>query len=353
MQFNEKLKDLRVKKGISQAELAEQIFVSRSAVAKWENGLGLPSEASLNLLAEYFSVNKEELYSDETTEVVIVNKNITILKSRKLLICVSVACILIFIALITTIIMLTGNRNKSIYKVPENCCVISVPTGFELWTNKSTIFNKIETNIEGIKRKENRNYYVIEKDMEFSIINYAKYIYDSPTDCTGKIITGFNVLDSVIPVEPYMGSDIVFSCNRNLDIEPVYEDFVKCGIFISIINENDTVWEKINNANDYFNADGTIKNIEDLYYILSKSTNFETNLPVISVDIEESSITYLVENLEIIEGQQILYCTVNRYGDNYFFDNVLTTNIANTKTTTYYLGNNFKVKIWFISQGLY
>ena len=39
MQFNERLKELRLKKGISQAELAKAIFVSRSAVAKWENGL--------------------------------------------------------------------------------------------------------------------------------------------------------------------------------------------------------------------------------------------------------------------------------------------------------------------------
>ena len=36
MQFNEKLKELRLKKGISQTALAEKIFVSRSAVAKWE-----------------------------------------------------------------------------------------------------------------------------------------------------------------------------------------------------------------------------------------------------------------------------------------------------------------------------
>lgn len=37
MQFNEKLKLLRNEKGISQAALAERIYVSRSAVAKWEN----------------------------------------------------------------------------------------------------------------------------------------------------------------------------------------------------------------------------------------------------------------------------------------------------------------------------
>ena len=54
MNFADKLKELRQEKGISQAKLAEDIFISRSAIAKWENGLGIPNEDSLKLLAEYF-----------------------------------------------------------------------------------------------------------------------------------------------------------------------------------------------------------------------------------------------------------------------------------------------------------
>ena len=115
MQFNEKLKELRLKKGISQTELAEKIFVSRSAVAKWENGLGLPSEASLNLLAEFFSVNKEDLYSDGETENVIVKKNIAISKSRKLLIIIGAVCLIIVIAFIVTVAaMVSSSRDKPI-----------------------------------------------------------------------------------------------------------------------------------------------------------------------------------------------------------------------------------------------
>lgn len=104
MQFNERLKELRLKKGISQAELAKAIFVSRSAVAKWENGLGLPSETSLNLLAEYFSISKEEFFTDKQTETVIVSKNITIAKSRKLLIIVSCVGLAIILSLILALI---------------------------------------------------------------------------------------------------------------------------------------------------------------------------------------------------------------------------------------------------------
>ena len=61
MEFSERLKELRSEKGISQAKLAADIHISRSAVAKWENGLGLPSDESLKMLAEYFGVGVGEL----------------------------------------------------------------------------------------------------------------------------------------------------------------------------------------------------------------------------------------------------------------------------------------------------
>ncbi|MCH5154988.1 MAG: helix-turn-helix transcriptional regulator [Clostridiales bacterium] len=100
MQFSEKLKELRAQKGVSQSELAEKIYVSRSAVAKWENGWGLPSNESLGLLSEYFGVSKEELYSDEPTENVIVQKNKVISHSRKLIIIISTVCAVALTAII-------------------------------------------------------------------------------------------------------------------------------------------------------------------------------------------------------------------------------------------------------------
>ena len=47
MEFCDKLKELRAEKGVSQTKLAADIHISRSAVAKWENGLGLPNDESL------------------------------------------------------------------------------------------------------------------------------------------------------------------------------------------------------------------------------------------------------------------------------------------------------------------
>lgn len=74
MEFSKKLRKLRNEKGISQRILANAVFVSRSAVTKWENGLGLPSEESLEALAKFFDVPKEFLKTD-TLEIIVIEKN--------------------------------------------------------------------------------------------------------------------------------------------------------------------------------------------------------------------------------------------------------------------------------------
>lgn len=65
MEFNEKLQALRKQKGITQEELAKAIYVSRTAVSKWESGRGYPNIDSLKELARFFSVTVDELLSGD------------------------------------------------------------------------------------------------------------------------------------------------------------------------------------------------------------------------------------------------------------------------------------------------
>ena len=74
MEFKDKLKKVRTEKGLTQAQLAETIFVSRSTIAKWENGLGLPGDESMTLLMEHFGITQDQLATTEP-EAVIVEKN--------------------------------------------------------------------------------------------------------------------------------------------------------------------------------------------------------------------------------------------------------------------------------------
>lgn len=66
MEFCEKLQELRKKRGLTQEELAEQLYVSRTAISKWESGRGYPSIDSLKAIAKYFSVSVDDLLSGDT-----------------------------------------------------------------------------------------------------------------------------------------------------------------------------------------------------------------------------------------------------------------------------------------------
>lgn len=65
MEFNEKLQNLRKHKGLTQEELADVLYVSRTAISKWESGRGFPNIESLKAISKYFSVSLDELLSSE------------------------------------------------------------------------------------------------------------------------------------------------------------------------------------------------------------------------------------------------------------------------------------------------
>ena len=65
MDFCQKLQHLRKQKGITQEELARALYVSRTAVSKWESGRGYPSIDSLKAIAAYFCITVDELLSGE------------------------------------------------------------------------------------------------------------------------------------------------------------------------------------------------------------------------------------------------------------------------------------------------
>ena len=65
MEFHEKLQQLRKQHNFTQEQLAEQLFVSRTAVSKWESGRGYPNLESLKCLSKLFSISIDELLSND------------------------------------------------------------------------------------------------------------------------------------------------------------------------------------------------------------------------------------------------------------------------------------------------
>ena len=101
------IKNLREKKGITQAQLADLLGVSDKAVSKWETAKGLPDITLIEPLAKALSVSVMELISG----VMVVNKNISanILRS-KFYVC-----------------PICGNIMSAVGNAVISCCGINLP----------------------------------------------------------------------------------------------------------------------------------------------------------------------------------------------------------------------------------
>lgn len=75
MEFSEKLQKLRTQRNLTQEQLANQLFVSRTAISKWETGRGTPNLDSLQAIAKLFGVSLDELLSTEEAVVMAKNEN--------------------------------------------------------------------------------------------------------------------------------------------------------------------------------------------------------------------------------------------------------------------------------------
>jgi len=84
MSFAETLRKLRMERGLSQQEFAERVYVTRSTVARWENGNRLPDAMMIFRLSEQLGVDVNTLLSaavssDESPNVIMVDDNRVIL----------------------------------------------------------------------------------------------------------------------------------------------------------------------------------------------------------------------------------------------------------------------------------
>lgn len=66
MTLGEKIRVLRQKEGLSQAQLAQQLHVSRAAIAKWENNNGIPDVVNLKALSAHFGCDLDLLLDEST-----------------------------------------------------------------------------------------------------------------------------------------------------------------------------------------------------------------------------------------------------------------------------------------------
>lgn len=100
--FSDKIKKLRLSKNLTQDQLAKLIYVSRSAVAKWEQNRGFPNIDALQRISKIFEVSIDGLLSDKELKILeITNNKKKISLQRKIIISLSILIAIILIAFIS------------------------------------------------------------------------------------------------------------------------------------------------------------------------------------------------------------------------------------------------------------
>lgn len=196
--FSEKLKYLRQSKNLTQDELAKKLFVSRSAVAKWEQNRGFPNIETLQQISELFDLSIDELLSDKQIELIQVlnTKKISLLK-KVIIILVVILSVVIITAI--TLGIIYHPRNLSSY-VKED---ISTLTKIEVvnYDGKTFLFND---NVE----KE-----IMNKVLDIKVI--PKYLF------VQKVVSSFDIMAYYEGNTYTINQYYIFDGNKNVYFEPV------------------------------------------------------------------------------------------------------------------------------------
>jgi len=267
MEFKDRLKKLRFERGLSQRELAELAYVSRSAVAKWENGLGIPNKASIERLCEIFNVEEGDLFRDELNEKSHVRKNNIIFRQKIILIITSSLLIILLIPFLINLIKLVNNYVKK--KELIEYTLIDIP---DIKLNDMKSNTKFKYDLYRKEGKLNLDYLSydpkLNKEIDYdnitTIEKSSKYILDIETNNEIKI--NYYYADYLYD-NKYTFHRINEEINNNSEIS-LSED--NSSMFESIITKNKEF--SIPN-NEYFNfieIIATIDNYKFVYLYLAK-----------------------------------------------------------------------------------
>lgn len=97
MEFVEKLKALRKEADLTQQEVADKLYISRSLYAKYESGIAVPSKDILEKISLLFNVGVNELVSYEETTLMVVEEHNTREKLKNITLVTSVVICAVFI----------------------------------------------------------------------------------------------------------------------------------------------------------------------------------------------------------------------------------------------------------------
>ena len=182
MEFSEKLQELRKSRSMTQEELAESLFVSRTAISKWESGRGYPSIDSLKEISRFFSVTIDDLICSDEMITVAENDKKEFISKYISLICNALDILLILLLFIPAF----GNSPTS----SETVALFDL-NGINPWMKAIFIL------IIGI--------IILNGICGMIIANYSKPVWNRHRLVTGVILSILSVMIFIVTRQPYAG----------------------------------------------------------------------------------------------------------------------------------------------------
>ncbi len=182
MEFSEKLQELRKSISMTQEELAEALFVSRTAISKWESGRGYPSIDSLREISRYFSVTIDNLICSDEMITVAENEKKAFADKYVSLICNALDILLVILAFIPVF----GNGSVSSETVP----LLSL-SGINPWVKIVFVVIIGVTILNGI--------------CGVIVANFSKPVWNRHRLITGSVLSILAVIVFMATRQPYAG----------------------------------------------------------------------------------------------------------------------------------------------------
>lgn len=129
MELEKRLKDARVKAGLTQEQVAEKVMVSRQTISNWENGKSLPDIISIMKLSDLYQISLDELLKGDTKMKEKIEKDVKVAKGNKRLL-LTTAILIFAIAIIYLISAFVGGAFYDFCEVAIRWVVLGIGVAF-------------------------------------------------------------------------------------------------------------------------------------------------------------------------------------------------------------------------------
>ncbi len=176
------LKDLRLKKGISQEQLAKNLHVDRSLISKWERGICLPDIIMLKEISNYYNLDISEIIKGKKAK-------------NKLFFIIPICAVIIILLILVFKNIYLGYKIINIdynYDFTNQKIQLGLPKMSFMMKNNDRSFSFKNLRGGNVLESEIKKYL---KTLKYSTCNDTIYYYDKKSDIS---IINYKVKDRIL-----------------------------------------------------------------------------------------------------------------------------------------------------------